>query len=221
MNSLYLIALETILCLIFQIIIYKKYKTIGLYAYVIVCVILSCLMSLKTITLFNFDINLGIIPFTTIFTAYNILIQKNGEEISKNLILTMSATFIISYFILYFVQFMSSSNINLFTNASYDNIFIDSARIYFANFVVLLYSLLLNSKLYFYLKKMKNNILISNLFSTIIIQFIAAIIFGLTAYIFVKELIDILKIIMIRYLMSLVVGILGTISIYTSNKEKD
>ena len=86
------------------------------------------------------------------------------------------------YIILFLVSYLKSSNINLFTNASYNNIFINSIRIYFANLVTLLYSLLLNNKLYYYLKIMKNNILISNLFSTIIIQFIASIIFCLVGY---------------------------------------
>ena len=218
MTSTTLLIIELILCLITQIILYRRYKTVGLYIYIIICLILTSIMSLKTSTIYNFDINLGIIPFVTIFTSTNILIQKNGENNTKKLILTTSATYIISYAILYLVQFMSSSNINLFTNASYDNIFADSARMYFANFVTLLYSLLLNSKLYYYLKKMKNNIIISNLFSTIIIQFLASILFGLIAYTFIKEPIDIIKIIMIRYLISLIVGLLGTISIYLTKK---
>lgn len=113
---------------------------------------------------------------------------------------------------------MEPSDINLFTSASYDNIFNDSLRMYFANIVTILYSLLLNSRLYYYLKKMKNNILISNLFSSIIIQFIASILFGLIAYTFIKEPIDIIKIIMIRYLMSLIIGIVSTIPIYITKK---
>lgn len=218
MNSLALLVIELVLCLITQIFLYKYYKTTGLYTYVIISLILASLMSLKTITLYNFDVNLGVIPFITIFTSSNIIIQKNGPDTIKSLILTMSATFLISYALLYLVQMMDPSNINLFTNASYDNIFVDSLRMYFTNFVTTLYSLLLNSKLYYYLKKMKNNILISNLFSTIIIQFLASILFGLIAYIFIKEPIDIIKIIMIRYLISLITGLLGTISIYITKK---
>ena len=68
---------------------------------------------------------------------------------------------------------------------------------------------------------MKNNILISNLFSTIIIQFISAILFNLIAYVFIKEPIDIIKIIMVRYLMSLVVGTIGTVSIYITKYIKE
>jgi len=218
MSSPSLLIMELIICLVFQVLLYKKYKTAGLYIYIIICLILSSLMSLKTSILYNFDINLGVVPFVSIFTSANILIQKNGESNTKQLILTTSASYLISYILIYIVTMMTSSNINLFTNASYDNIFNDSLRMYFANFVTLLYSLLLNSKLYYYLKKMKNNILISNLFSTIIIQFIASILFGLIAYVFIKDTIDIIKIIMIRYLLSLIIGIIGIIPVYLTKK---
>jgi len=218
MNSLNLLIVELILCFITQIFLYKHYKTEGLYTHIIICLILASLMSLKTITLYNFDVNLGIIPFTSIFTSANILIQKNGPDTTKKLISIMSVSFLISYIIMYLIQMMEPSNINLFTNASYDNIFIDSLRMYFANFVTILYSLLLNSKLYYYLKKMKNSIIISNIFSTIIIQFLTVILFGLIAYTFIKEPIDIIKIIMIRYLISLITGIIGTISILITKK---
>lgn len=221
MSTTSLLILELILCLTTLGFLYKYYKTNGLYIYIIISLILSSLMSLKLTSLFNYDLNLGIIPFVTIFTASNIIIQKNGPNAIKKLILTVSASFLISYALLYLVQMMDSSNINLFTNASYDNIFVDSLRMYFANFVTFLYSMLINSKLYYYLKKLKNNILISNLFSTIIIQFIASILFGLIAYIFIKEPIDIIKIIMIRYLLSLITGILGTIPIYITKKVEE
>lgn len=221
MTSTTLLGIETIICLLLLLLLYKKYKIEGIYTYTIIALILSCLMSLKTITIYNFDLNLGIVPFVTVFTAFNILIQKKGPDETKNLLLTVVAGSIISYGIIYLVSYMDSSNINLFTSASYDNIFTGSLRMYFANIATILYSLLLNSKLYYYLKKMKNNILISSLFSTIIIQFLASTLFGVIAYAFIKEPIDIIKIIMIRYLISLIVGILGTIIIYISKYIKE
>lgn len=221
MSSITLLLIETILCFITLLILFKKYKISGIYTYVVVAFMVACLMSLKTITLYNFDLNLGVIPLVTIFTASNILIQKYGNQEIKNLILTLITSFIISYSILFLTSHITSSNINLFTSASYDNIFTTSLRTYFANIVTLLYSLLLNSKLYYYLKRMKNNILISSLFSTIIIQFLASILFGVITYIFIKDPIDIIKIIMIRYLMSLIIGLLGTIVIYISKYIKE
>lgn len=218
MNSITLLIIELIFCLITQIFLYKHYKTTGLYIYVISALIISGIMSLKTISLYNFNLNLGVIPLITVFTSSNILIQKKGFDTTKKLILITLAAFLVNYLIIYLISIMNPSNINLFTNASYDNIFSGSLRIYFANLVTTLYSLLLNSKLYYYLKKMKNNILISNLFSSIIIQFIASIIFAIAAYTFIKEPIDIIKIIMIRYLVSLITSLISTISIYITKE---
>lgn len=221
MSSLNLLIIELIICFIMLIIMYKKYKTDGLYAYSIVSLILSFYMSLKKVSIHYYDVNLGIIPLVMTFTSFNILIQKKGIEETKKLLLTVLSTTLISYFIFLLISYIDYSNINSFTSASYDNIFIDSLRIYFANTVTLLYGLLLNNKLYYYLKVMKNNILISNIFSTIIIQFVASILFGLVAYVFVIDMIDIIKIIMIRYLISLVVGILATIPIYITKYIKE
>ncbi len=221
MNEISLLTIELILCLTTIPIIYKKYKLEGMYAYSIANIILSCTMSLKTITIYDYDINLGIIPFVSVFIVSNIIIQKQGfEETKRHLLVTIAAT-IFSYLVIVLVSKISPSNIGLFTNASYDNIFSNSLRFIFANIVTLLYSLIINNKLYYYLKRMKNNILISNLFSTIIIQFISATLFSLIAYIFIKEPIDIIKIIMVRYLMSLIVGTIGTLSIYITKYIKE
>ena len=220
MNSLSLLIIELIICTVAIIILYKNYHLVGLYAYTIVSIILSCMMSFKMITIYNYDMNLGIIPLVTIFIVSNIIIQKNGpDETKKHLLLTVGIL-VISYIILLLIKQMSASRIGLFTSASYNNIFDNSLRIIFANAVTILYSLILNNKLYYYLKRMKNSIIISNIFSIIIIQFIASILFGVIAYTFIKEPIDIIKIIMIRYLVSLVVGLVGTIVIITTKYIK-
>lgn len=221
MSSLSLLILELIICTVAIIILYKNYHLVGLYAYTIVSIILSCMMSFKMITIYNYDMNLGIIPLVTIFIVSNIIIQKNGpDETKKHLLLTVGIL-VISYIILLLIKQMSASRIGLFTSASYNNIFDNSLRIIFANAVTILYSLILNNKLYYYLKRMKNSIIISNIFSIIIIQFIASILFGVIAYTFIKEPIDIIKIIMIRYLVSLVVGLVGTIAIITTKYIKE
>ena len=162
MNSLSLLIIELIICTVAIIILYKNYHLVGLYAYTIVSIILSCMMSFKMITIYNYDMNLGIIPLVTIFIVSNIIIQKNGpDETKKHLLLTVGIL-VISYIILLLIKQMSASRIGLFTSASYNNIFDNSLRIIFANAVTILYSLILNNKLYYYLKRMKNSIIISN-----------------------------------------------------------
>lgn len=218
MSNIALLLTEGMICLSMIIIIYKLYKIEGLYSYAIILFILSNIMSLKIITINNFDINLGIIPFVTVFTIFNIIIQKKGPDEIKKLILTLILTSLIGYIILYLTSLLDSSSIKLFTNESYNNIFNGSQRLYFASIVTMFYSSLINYKLYYYLKKIKNMILVSNLFSTIIIQFLSSIIFPILAYTFIKEPIDIIKIIIIRYMLSLIVSIVGTIPIYITNK---
>ena len=220
MSNIYILFIEVILCFLLMLIMYKKDNINSLYYYAVIIFILSNLMSLETIELYDFELNLGIIPFTSIFIASNIIIQRKGPEEIKKLIMILLATSILSYITLYLVSLMNSSNINLFTSASYDNIFIDSPRIYFSNIVTMLYTLFFNSKLYYYLKKEKNQIWLSNIFSNIIIQFISSILFSFLAYAITKEVIDVLKLTMIRYIISLVVCFIGTFIIYITKNIK-
>ena len=124
MNTITLLVIEAKISSIVLIIMYKKYKIEGLYAYNIILIFLFTLMSLKKIPIYNYDINLGIIQFGMIFTSFNIVIQKKGIEETKKLLLTILSSAIISYVILLLVSYMSASNINLFTSASYDIYFL-------------------------------------------------------------------------------------------------
>lgn len=215
--NIYLLCIEVIICFIAIVILYKNYKLDGLYTYSVIAFILANLMSLKVISIYNFDINLGIATFTSVFISLNIIIQKKGIDEVKKAILYIIISSVIAYSCFYLTSLMNSSNINLFTNKSYDNIFINSARVYFANIVTMLYILIFNSKIYYYLKRIKNKIWISNLFSGIIVQFISSCLFPIIAYTFIKEPIDIIKIIIIRYMISLITIIFGTITIYIAN----
>ena len=220
MNNIILLFIELIISLIAITILFKKYNYEGLYAYAIIAFILSNLMSLKTITLYNFDINLGIISFVSVFLVSNIIIQKKGYEEVKKFILFVVIINIIACGYQYLTSIMEASKINLFTNKSFDNIYMDSIRVFFANIVTMLYVLIINSKLYYYLKKTKNKIWISNIFSGIIIQFLASCAFPFFAYALIKEPIEIIKLIIIRYMISLVTIIFGTIVLYIANKFK-
>lgn len=220
MNLIYL-AIELIICYIAITFLYKKYQYNGLYSYAAIAFILSNLMSLKTAEVLGFTINLGLIPFISVFIVSNIINQKKGKEEIKKLIINILLTSTLAYIILLLVTKMDSSILNLFTNASFDNMFLDSARIYFANIVTMLYMLYFNSNLYYYLKKEKNKIWISNIISIIIIQFFTTIIFILLGYALTSETTTILGMMIIRYILSIVIGILGTIIIYINNNSKE
>lgn len=217
MTNITLLGVELILCLLLQIIIYKVHKIEGIYMYTIILFILSCITSLKVITIYNFELNLGLIPFITGILSTNIIVQKKGYNAIKSLVIVLIISLVASYAVLYLTSLLTSSQTMLFTNKSYDNIMLGSERLYFANITTILYTILLNSKLYYYLKRIKNKIWISNLFSGIIIQFIASILFIILAYTFIKEPIDMIKMIIIRYMISLIILIIGTIPLYITN----
>ena len=220
MTNINLLCIEVIVCLISLSILFIKYKYEGIYIYSTIAFIIASIMSLKIISIYSFDINLGIITFTSVFIGSNIIVQKKGYDEEKKLILFVVISNVLAFSILYLTSKMDSSSINLFTNKSFDNIFENSSRIYFANIVTMLYILIFNSKMFYYLKRIKNKIWISNIFSGIIIQFIASCIFPIIAYAFIKEPIEIIKLIIIRYMLSLITIIFGTIVLYITNKIK-
>ena len=87
MMNIYLTCIELLIIIIIIPLIYKKYKIEGLYTYTIIAFILSNIMSLKNISIFNFKLNLGVVLFTSVFIASNIIVQRKGYKEVKRLVL--------------------------------------------------------------------------------------------------------------------------------------
>ena len=66
---------------------------------------------------------------------------------------------------------------------------------------------------------MQNKIILSNIFSIIIIEFIENIIFILIAYLYELKLIDLIMCLLFRYMIKTFIGIIGTIPIYIANVD--
>lgn len=218
MRNLLLVLAETLVCYIGIIILNKKYKTDGLYVYAIIATFLSCIMSLKQIDLVSITVPIGFGVTTSLIIAGNIITQKRGTDEIKTYILLIIVTALVSFCFLNMSGLMKSSDYNLYANKSYDSIFEYNLRVYIANLIALPLSVWLNSKLYYEIKKIKNNIALSNIFSIVIIELLENIIFVLIGYLFEYELINIILCIIFRYMIKAVIGAIGTIPIYISNK---
>lgn len=218
MRNLLLVLAETLVCYIGIIILNKKYKTDGLYVYAIIATFLSCIMSLKQIDLVSVTVPIGFGVTTSLIIAGNIITQKRGTDEIKTYILLIIVTALVSFCFLNMSGLMKSSDYNLYANKSYDSIFEYNLRVYIANLIALPLSVWLNSKLYYEIKKIKNNIALSNIFSIVIIELLENIIFVLIGYLFEYELINIILCIIFRYMIKAVIGAIGTIPIYISNK---
>ena len=220
MRNIILILLEMIICYISILLLNKKYKTDGLYVYAIIATFLSCIMSLKQIDILSATVPIGFGVTMSLVIAGNIITQKRGPEEIKTYIVLILVTALISCCFLNMSGLMESSDYNKFANKSYDSIFEYNLRVYIANIISIILAVWLNSKLYYELKKIKNKIIISNIFSIVIIELLENIIFVLIAYLFEYEPINIILCIIFRYMIKTVIGIIGTIPIYISNKFK-
>lgn len=218
MRNIILIVAEVIICYLAIIILNKKYKTDGLYVYAIIATFLSCIMSLKQIDLFNTTVPIGFGVTTSLIIAGNIITQKRGPEEIKTYLVLILVTALVSCCFLNMSGLMESSEYNEFANKSYDSIFEYNLRVYIANIIAIISSVWINSKLYYELKKIKNKIFLSNIFSITIIELPENIIFVLIAYLFEYELINIILCIIFRYMIKTIIGIIGTIPIYITSK---
>ena len=220
MRNILLIIAEVIICYTSTLLLNKKYKTDGLYVYAVIATFISCIMSLKQIDILSATVPIGFGVTMSLVIAGNIITQKRGPEETQTYIILILVTALISCCFLNMSGLMESSDYNKFANKSYDSIFEYNLRVYIANIISIILSVWFNSKLYYELKKIKNKIIISNIFSITIIELLENIIFVLIAYLFEYEPINIILCIIFRYMIKTAIGIIGTIPIYISNKFK-
>ena len=223
MRNLILILAEVIICYIAIILLNKKYKTDGLYVYAIIATFISCIMSLKQITLIDrIDIPIGFGVTTSLIIAGNIITQKRGPQEIATYIVLILVTALVSCCFLNMSGIMEASDYNKFANKSYDSIFEYNLRIYIATIISIITSTWLSSKLYYELKKLNNKILISNVFSIVIAELADNLLFVLIAYLFdpgkTDVVFDIIFCIIFRYIIKTIIGLFGTIPIYITNK---
>ena len=218
MRNILLVVIEVIICYTSMIILNKKYKTDGLYVYGIIATFLSCIMSLKQIDILSISVPIGFGVITSLMIAGNIITQKRGPEEIKTYLTLILVTALVSCCFLNLTGLMESSDYNLYANKSYDSIFEYNLRVYIANIVSIILCVWINSKLYYEIKRIKNKIILSNIFSITITELLENTFFVFIAYLFEYELINIVLCIIFRYMIKTVIGIVGTIPIYITNK---
>lgn len=220
MRNVILIVAEVIVCYLAIMLLNKKYKTDGLYVYAIIATFASCIMNLKQIDLFGVAVPIGFGVTTSLIIAGNIITQKRGPGEIKTYIALILVTSLVSCCFLNFSGLMESSEYNKYANKSYDSIFEYNLRVYLAAIISIISSIWISSKLYYELKKLTNKLVISNIFSIVIVELIETILFVLIAYLFEYKVVNIILCIIFRYIIKLIIGLIGTIPIYITNKYK-
>lgn len=213
-----LIIIEVLLSYLTLLLFHKKFKLDGIYYYIVIATILSNIMLLNTIDILTYPISVGFGITSSIVIATIILTHKRGPSELSKLIITIIISSIISYSYLTLSSYMGISDTNKYTNISYSIIFKNNIRIYLANTISLILSIYLSTKLYHTMKQIKNKIWISNIFTTVIVEFIESIIFCVIAYAFSLKVIDLIMVIVIRYVIRTLIECLGTTVIYIDDK---
>lgn len=217
-RNILLIVAEVFVCFIALVVLSKKYKTDGIYVYAIIATFMSCIMSLKKIAIMNVSIPLGFGVTTSLIIAGNLITQKRGKEELRTFLALILVTALVSCCFLNLSGLMESSEYNKFANKSYDSIFTYNLRIYIGLIISLISSTWLSSKLYYLIKRLQNKIILSNIFSVIIVELVENITFILIAYLFEYEAVDIILCLIFRYMIKTIIGLIGTIPLYIANK---
>jgi len=218
MRNLLLILAEVIVCYTAIVFLNKKYKTDGLYVYAIIATFLSCIMNLKQIDIMNIPVPIGFGVTISLIIAGNIITQKKGPDEIKQYLILILVTALVSCCFLNLSGLMESSEYNKYANKSYDSIFEYNLRVYIANIISIIGGIWISSQLYYIIKRIKNKILYSNVFSIIIVELLENTTFALIAYIFEYKMINIILCIIFRYIIKTIIGLIGTIPIYITNK---
>lgn len=218
MRNILLIIAEMLVCYSLMLILSKKYKTDGLYVYGIVTTFTTCIMSLKSIDIMNIPVPIGFASSISIIVAGNLITQKRGPEELKTYLSLILITSLVSCSFLNLSGLMEPSKFNEMANNSFNSIFKYNIRMYLALIFSIIISTYLSSKIYYLIKRLQNKIILSNIFSIIIVEFIDNVIFVLIAYLLSYEPIDLVLCIVFRYMIKTLIGLLGTIPLYISNK---
>ena len=218
MRNILLIIAEMLVCYSLMLILSKKYKTDGLYVYGIVATFTTCIMSLKSIDIMNIPVPIGFASSISIIIAGNLITQKRGPEELKTYLSLILITSLVSCSFLNLSGLMEPSKFNEMANNSFNSIFKYNLRMYLAIIVSITISTYLSSKIYYLIKRLQNKIILSNIFSIIIVEFLDNIIFVLIAYLLSYKTIDLILCIVFRYMIKTIIGLLGTIPLYISNK---
>jgi len=215
--NIILLLIEILLSSVTLIYAYKKKKNDGIYFWIIIFSLFLGIVSQKTSEIFGMQINLGFVTNTLILIAANILVQKKGPEESKKIISAIFIGNVIMFSLVTISMLFTPSTINEIANESFDELFYLNNRIYFSSIISIVISIWLNAKLYHQIRQIKNKIIISNILSTIIIHFIECILFCLLSYAFKLPIINIIELIVIRYIFKTSIGIIATNIIYIIN----
>lgn len=215
--------IEIILIFLLMVLFYRFGKKDGLFAYIgFMSAVVGTIM-FKSIDILSFEVDLSIPILMAIFVCSNIIIQRYGIDEINRIIKCFVIPYILTIIILSLSSLMNSSEYNMISNNAFDSLFgynLDNIRLVVSGILSIGFMLWYNAYIYFYIRKSKNKYLFSNIGSMLIIQFIESIIFVLISYVGTFDINMLFGMIVIRYLLKIIIGIIGLLPVSIILKMK-
>lgn len=208
MNILFIL-FETILVCLLLLLFYKVFKKDGLFIFIGFMSILLGIMMFKLYDFALFPINYGLPFIMGIFTASNIIIQRFGIDEVKKIICYFASSYIMVMIIICLGSLALPSEYNNLSSLAFDSLFgynLSNFRCFIGGLLSIGFMLYLNGEVYYYIRRSKNKLFLSNLGSILIIQFIESIIFVFIAYLGEFDFLVTFGMIIVRYLLKVVIG---------------
>lgn len=221
----YIVLITEILLTFFLIFLaYKMGKKDGLYLGIGLFSSILCVMLFKMINMFDFDVNMGIPFIVGILLLNNIIIHRYGFDEITRILRTFGIAYILTYMVIMITTLTIGSKYNLASNDSYNLLFgydLSNIRYFVGGLLSIGMIIWMGSNVYDNIRKNKNNIIFNNVGSILVVLFIESIIFVSIAHIANYTVVELFGMIVIRYLIEVVIGLLGLIPVYLIVKRKD
>lgn len=221
----YIVLITEILLTFFLIFLsYKMCKKDGLYLGIGLFSSILCVMLFKMINMFDFDVNMGIPFIVGILLLNNIIIHRYGFDETTRILRTFGIAYILTYMVIMITTLTIGSKYNLASNDSYNLLFgydLSNIRYFVGGLLSIGMIIWMGSNVYDNIRKNKNNIIFNNVGSILVVLFIESIIFVSIAHIGNYTVVELFGMVVIRYLIEVVIGLLGLIPVYLIVKRKD
>ena len=168
----------------------------------------------------------GILKYSTskLSDVNNIIIQRFGIDEVKRIMTTSGIAYVVVGIIVSLLSLTINSDYVLTSNEIFNSLFgydINNIRIFIGGFVSIMLMLWSSSYVYYYIRRSKNILWFSNIGTMLFIQMLESIIFVIISYIGEFDFTLLFGMIVIRYLIKIMIGMIGLIPVYTIVKMKD
>ncbi len=209
----------TLLCVFTIYCLYKLFDKNGIYYSKIILNIIGLVLAFKITSVFKMNINIGIIPFIISLTNLYIFILKYGKKELKSIIkLTLYSNIMVAILLIitnYFIPTITETvSINMKETFEYNY------KILFSYPIIALLSQYTVIKLFNFVSKIQNNIIIDIILTYIITSLLYTITFSLVSYIQVLSFRDSIFIGISTYIIGFIVTIINIIFIYFITGKK-